>query len=124
MEKTLQGKKVAILVEEGRAREGIAGPRAARYRRPPMAAVTFTQSLQRHVACPPREVSGRTLREVLDAYFEAEPAVRGYIVDEQGALRRHVVVFVDGQQIRDRTRLAEEVGEGASVYVMQALSGG
>lgn len=88
-----------------------------------MAHVTFTQSLQRHVSCPPREVPGRTVRDVLEGYFAAEPRVRGYVLDEQGALRRHVVIFVDGQQTQDR-ELREQVGGGASIYVMQALSGG
>jgi sulfur-carrier protein len=89
-----------------------------------MPRVTFTQNLTKHVPCPPRDVVGRTVREVLDRYFAEEPKVRGYVLDEQGALRKHVVVFVDGAQLRDRTNLAEEVSEGASIYVMQALSGG
>ncbi len=89
-----------------------------------MARVTFTANLERHVSCPPRDVPGQTVREVLDNYFREEPKVRGYVLDDQGALRRHVVVFVDGAQMRDRTHLAEAVSEGASIYVMQALSGG
>jgi sulfur carrier protein ThiS len=89
-----------------------------------MAHVTFTPNLERHVSCPPREVSGRTVREALDSYFAAEPQVRFYVLDEQGALRRHMVVFIDGQQLRDRTHLGEPVSEGASIHVMQALSGG
>jgi hypothetical protein len=89
-----------------------------------MALVTFTQSLQRHVPCPPREVAGQTVREVLDGYFAGEPRLRDYILDEQGALRRHVVIFIDGRQLRDRAHLEEEVSDGTSIYVMQALSGG
>ena len=89
-----------------------------------MAHVTFTQSLMRHVPCPPRDVEGRTVRDVLEGYFAFEPRVKGYILDEQGALRRHVVIFVDGQQLQDRKRLGDEVGDSASIYVMQALSGG
>jgi len=89
-----------------------------------MAHVTFTQNLQRHVPCPPRDVAGRTVREVLEGYFAAEPKVRGYVLDEQGALRRHVVIFVNGQQLKDRADLGEAVDDGASIYVMQALSGG
>lgn len=89
-----------------------------------MARVTFTANLERHVSCPPRDVPGQTVREVLDNYFREEPKVRGYVLDDQGALRRHVVVFVDGAQMRDRTHLAEAVSEDASIYVMQALSGG
>lgn len=91
---------------------------------PAMAQITFTQNLQRHVECPPLEVPGATVREALDAYFAAHPRVRSYVLDEQGALRRHVVVFVDGEQVQDRARLAEPVREGSSIYVMQALSGG
>ena len=35
-----------------------------------------------------------------------------------------ITVFVDGTMIRDRTRLADAVGEASTVYVFQALSGG
>ncbi len=91
---------------------------------PAMVQITFTQNLQRHVECPPLEVPGATVLEALEAYFAAHPRVRGYVLDEQGALRKHVVIFLDGEQIRDRARMSEPVREGSSVYVMQALSGG
>lgn len=45
-------------------------------------------------------------------------------MDDQGALRRHMAVFVDGRQIKDRRGLSDAVGETSEVYVMQALSGG
>jgi hypothetical protein len=89
-----------------------------------MPRVTFTQHIARHVPCPARDVEGRTVREALDAYFAAEPAVRAYVLDEQGVVRKHVVIFIDGNQTSDRTSLTDVVGEGASIYVMQALSGG
>jgi molybdopterin converting factor small subunit len=86
--------------------------------------VVFTQNIQRHVACPDAEAAGGTVREVLDAVFTANPRARGYVLDEQGALRKHMNVFVDGRQIADRVGLSDAVGEGSEVYVMQALSGG
>lgn len=89
-----------------------------------MARVTFTPNLQRHAACPPTDVAGATVREALDAAFAAYPAARSYILDEHGALRHHVVVFVDGLQVADRKRLSDAIGPGAQLYVMQALSGG
>lgn len=89
-----------------------------------MATVAFTPNLARHVACPPSEVSGATVREVLDQVFEENQRLRGYVVDEQGALRHHMVVFVDGRQIQDRQHLSDPVPPGGEVYVMQALSGG
>ncbi len=89
-----------------------------------MAKVDFTANIQRHVACPDTEAAGATVREVLDAVFTENPQARGYVLDDQGALRRHMIVFLDGVPIRDRNHLSEPVGAGSRVYVFQALSGG
>ena len=89
-----------------------------------MASVVFTQNLQRHVECPPTTAEGATVREVLDAVFAENPRARGYVLDEQGELRVHMVIFVDGQQVRDRKGLTDAVAPDGEVYVMQALSGG
>lgn len=89
-----------------------------------MAHVVFTESIQRHVRCPPADADGRTVREVLDGVFAANPRAREYVLDDQGAVRRHMVVFVNGRQIRDRAGLSDAVPAGGEVCVMQALSGG
>ena len=89
-----------------------------------MPRVMFTANIQRHVACPETTVPGRTVREVLDNVFATLPAARGYVLDDQSALRRHMSVFVDGELIRDRVGLGDAVGEASTVYVFQALSGG
>jgi hypothetical protein len=89
-----------------------------------MADVAFTPNLQRHVECPRRDAPGVTVREVLEGVFADNPRLRGYIVDEHGALRRHMIVFVDGRQISDRERLSDRVEPKSAIYVMQALSGG
>ena len=89
-----------------------------------MARVHFTENLRRHIDCPPRDAGGATLREVLDAAFIDSPALRGYILDEQGRLRQHIVVFIDGEASLDRVMLSDPLGPDAQVYVMQALSGG
>lgn len=70
------------------------------------------------------EVAGASVGEVLDGVFALHPNLRGYVVDEQGAVRHHVAVFVDGDAIRDKRHLTQALGEHAEVYVMQALSGG
>jgi len=89
-----------------------------------MTRVTFTANIQRHVACPPTDVGGGTVRAVLDAVFAENPRARSYVLDDQGALRHHMQVFVGGAQVRDRAHLSDAVPAGAEVYVMQALSGG
>jgi sulfur-carrier protein len=89
-----------------------------------MARVSFTPALQRFLSAPPVEVEGANLREALAAAFAARPQLRGYVFDDQGALRRHVVVYVNGAAARDRTGLADPVGPRDEIYVFQALSGG
>jgi hypothetical protein len=89
-----------------------------------MALVSFTANLQRHVSAPPFQARAGTLRAVLEEVFAAQPALRGYVLDDQQGLRKHVTVFVDGVQIADRRHLSDEVAEGSEVWVMQALSGG
>jgi hypothetical protein len=89
-----------------------------------MARVTFTKNLERHVACPSEEVEGETLAAVLDAYFLRHPKVRGYVLDEQNELRRHVVLFVDSRQVAERKGFSQALARDSEVYVMQALSGG
>lgn len=89
-----------------------------------MTKVIFTCNIQRHVACPEAEAAGRTVREVLENVFASNPQARGYVLDDQSALRQHMIVFVDGQIIRDRAGLTDAVAETGTIYVFQALSGG
>jgi molybdopterin synthase sulfur carrier subunit len=89
-----------------------------------MARVVFTENLQRHVECPPTQADGTTVREALEHVFDGNARLRGYVVDERGALRKHMVVFVDGTIITDREKLSDPVSAGSEIYVMQALSGG
>lgn len=88
-----------------------------------MAEVTFAQALQSHVPCPSQRVAAGSVREALEAAFAIQPRMRGYVLDEQGALRFHVAVFVDGKAVADRS-LAQPIGAGARIHVIQALSGG
>ena len=89
-----------------------------------MAFVTFTPNLQRHVAAPAVEAEGSTVREVLEQVFVERPRLRGYVVDERGVLRKHMVVFVNGEQVNDRERQSDPVKASDEIHVMQALSGG
>jgi molybdopterin synthase sulfur carrier subunit len=61
----------------------------------------------------------------VDEALLALPAgVRERILDEQGALRPHVNVFVDGTSVRERSGLATPLRDGALVFVIPAISGG
>jgi molybdopterin synthase sulfur carrier subunit len=97
-----------------------------------MPILTFAPALARwRTAEPSSDVaswsisaSGATLRELLDDIFRNHPALRGYVLDERGALRHHIVVFVDGEPLRDKQNLGNAIASDADVQVFQALSGG
>ena len=89
-----------------------------------MAKVEFTANLRRHLSVSSVEVPGGTLRSVLERVFAVQERLRGYVLDDQGALRKHVSVFVDGRRVADRTQLSDPVDDASEVYVLQALSGG
>jgi sulfur-carrier protein len=89
-----------------------------------MPTIRFTDNIQRHVECPTMEVEGAHVREVLDAYFRTNTRARGYVLDDQGRLREHMSIFIDGEQLRDRVRLTDPVPADGVLDVIQALSGG
>lgn len=89
-----------------------------------MPSISFTSHLERHVECPPKDVMGDTVRAVLDDALRDNERALAYVLDEQGSLRDHMVIFVNGRAVKDRLRLSDPVPEDAEVFVMQALSGG
>jgi molybdopterin synthase sulfur carrier subunit len=89
-----------------------------------MPRVIFTSNLQRYVSCPEREVAASTVAQALAAVFADNPQIRDYVLDEQGHVRRHVHIYVDGRRIADRERLTDAVDPHGEIYVLQALSGG
>lgn len=89
-----------------------------------MPIVRFTQNIQRHVGCPTMDVAGATIRDVLNGYFLLHEQARDYVLDDQGRLRQHMAIFIDGSQIRDRDGLSDLVPEDAVIDLVQALSGG
>lgn len=89
-----------------------------------MATVHVTPNLQRHVPTESASARGTTVAEVLDDYFRQWPALRGYVLQDAGALRTHMTVFVNGAVVQDRQHLSDPVPAGGEVYIMQALSGG
>ena len=89
-----------------------------------MAEISFTSQLRRHVACPDETIDASTLQELLDRYFRKHEGVRNYVLDDQGELRHHVVIFVDGEQAQDRSTFTDRLKAKSQVHVFQALSGG
>jgi molybdopterin converting factor small subunit len=67
------------------------------------------------------EAQGRTLEELLADLDRRFPGIRFRVIDEQGALRPHMRVFVNGAQVRE---LGLALSPADEVQLIQALSGG
>ena len=65
-------------------------------------------------------LDGDSVGALLVALEREHPATSGWILDERGALRRHINVFVNGELGAQDT----EVGDEDRVDVLPAISGG
>ena len=89
-----------------------------------MAEIHFTSHLRNIVPDGPLSAAGTTVGEALANLLAAQPQVRGYVLDDRGALRKHVCIFADGERLHRDLALARPIGPDTKLYVMQALSGG
>ena len=89
-----------------------------------MAEIHFTSHLRNLVPDGPLSASGVTVGEALENLVAGQPHVRGYVLDDQGRLRKHVCIFADGERLAHDSALSRRIGPDTKLYVMQALSGG
>ena len=89
-----------------------------------MAKVHFTSNLRRHVDCRSVDVEASNVRQALTQAFAKNERLKTYILDDQGHLRKHMRILVDGEAIRDLEKFNDAVKPTSEVWVMQALSGG
>lgn len=90
-----------------------------------MPTVKFTYALKRFFpGLQHTQAMGGTLAAVLEEMEARYPGVRSYVLDEQGKLRQHVNIFIDGVLIKDRIKLSDPFAKHSEIYIMQALSGG
>jgi hypothetical protein len=89
-----------------------------------MARLTFARAFRRHVECPDASAAGATVGDVLDGYFATHPQVRTYVLDDTGAVRRHITLFIGDEQLDHVRGLTTPVDDDDTIAVYQALSGG
>jgi sulfur carrier protein ThiS len=89
-----------------------------------VAKISFTAHLRKVAPAGATHVEARTLGHALAEIFAKTPKLKGYVVDEQDRLRRHVVIFVNGSRLSPSGWAACALDSDDEVYVMQALSGG
>jgi hypothetical protein len=87
-----------------------------------MARVLIPESLARLFPGAPRKLSaaGESVLDCIDVLNREWPGMRDRLLDGTPAIRRHIVIFVNGQ----RARLDDPVGPDDEILVMPAMSGG
>lgn len=70
------------------------------------------------------QVPAGSVADVLRSVDEMAPGFSDYVLDERGALRRHVNLSINDTLLIDRKTLADRVPEDGTVFIFQALSGG
>lgn len=70
------------------------------------------------------EVTATTVQQALTQAFAANERLKTYVLDDQGHLRKHMRILVDGVAIKDLKTFNDAVQPKSEIWVMQALSGG
>ena len=83
--------------------------------------VLIPSPLLSYTKAPEVDATGTTLGAILADLERQFPGIRFRMIDEQDQVRRHMRVFVNGEQVFD---LARELRETDDVAIVQALSGG
>lgn len=83
--------------------------------------VLIPSALRSYTEGSQAEASGATLAATLDDLDRRYPGIRFRIVDEQNRIRRHIRIFVNGEQAGD---LAQALRATDELIIVQALSGG
>lgn len=70
------------------------------------------------------QVDGATVGEVLGALYDRHGELRERVADDDGALRRFVNVYLDGEDVRFLAGLETAVKDGAELQILPAVAGG
>ena len=90
-----------------------------------MAKIRFTSALKRFFpTLTESEIEGDTVRDVLNNIEKIYPGISNYLMQDDGTLRKHVNIFVEGNLIENRQTLSDKVKHNDELIIFQALSGG
>lgn len=89
-----------------------------------MARLVCTRRLENIGPCEPTNYNCGTVEQLIDTLAADYPRLKNYVLDDQGRVRQHVAIFVDGTLLPRHAVLQSPLSDNSEVYIMQALSGG
>ena len=83
--------------------------------------VLIPSALRSYTESSHADANGATLAELLRDLERQYPGIRFRMIDEQESVRRHIRIFVNGEQVNE---LSQSLNAADEVVIFQALSGG
>ena len=83
--------------------------------------VLIPSALRSYTERSEADANGTTLAAVLADLERQYPGIRFRMIDEQDRIRRHIRIFVNGEQVRV---LSQPLNAKDELVIVQALSGG
>jgi molybdopterin converting factor small subunit len=83
--------------------------------------VLIPGALRSYTECGETDANGTTLAAALADLERRYAGIRFRIIDEQDRIRRHIRIFVNGEQVRE---LSQPLAATDKIIIVQALSGG
>lgn len=90
-----------------------------------MVKVEFTSLLQRFFPeLNSVEIEASNVKELLAELDKKYEGLSTYLIHENAGLRKHVNIFINGNMIKDRAKLSDQLSTNDTINIIQALSGG
>lgn len=90
-----------------------------------MVQVNFTSHLEVFFpSLKPQNLMVDNLKELMEKLNQLYPGLISYLLEDNGDIRKHVNVFLDGVLIENKSNLNISLKEVSEVFILQALSGG
>jgi len=90
-----------------------------------MAQVHFTSALKRFFPnLTPTQIPATSVQNLIEDLETNYPGLKNYLLLDNGQLRQHVNIFINGELIQDTQHLSDALNPHDEVYILQALSGG
>jgi len=90
-----------------------------------MVQVNFTSHLETFFpTLKPQNLMADNLKELMEKLNQLYPGLISYLLEDNGDIRKHVNVFLDGVLIENKSNLDISLKEVSEVFILQALSGG
>ena len=89
-----------------------------------MTTIDCTANITNQTGFTHAKADGNTVAQLLENLFTTHPKLKSYLLEDQGAVRKHITLFLNNTPITDRAKLSDTIPPNSQLFIAQALSGG